>query len=136
MGNLVNSILLSTMTVVMSTNPLPAQNFYRGPCEEGEICTTVELKIPQQWIVMIEDQVPDFQEWVYRAIEGKVNKSEEKILKKEIDRCLNEGTPIPDTRYTIINQALNRDDYKNRKERDAEAKIKLNRSKSGIKQRP
>lgn len=66
---------------------------------------------------ILEDIIIDIQDWIALAVLGKVNKSEEHIIRKEISESIKEGSGIPDSKADIINKRFNRPGYKNRKER-------------------
>ena len=86
------------------------------PAGGEEICVT----IPDGWRPIAEDSIISLDQWIYDAIQGKVNKSEERIIKKEIDLSLQKGEAIPATRDAIRDHYLGRPEYKNRKQRDEE----------------
>lgn len=81
---------------------------------------TICIDIPDEWRTTIEDSVISLDDWIYKALEGKNNSCEGRIIKKEVAISIEENEEIPAGRQAIINKHLNRPGYKNRKTRENE----------------
>ncbi len=80
----------------------------------------ITLNIPDTEIAVVENDVVDAEKWIQDAWEGKYNKCKERLIKGEIERSIQNNEIIPPGEGAVINKALNRPDYKNRKARDLE----------------
>ncbi len=79
----------------------------------------IVLDIPDKDIAVVENDVPDAEQWIKAAWAGKVNKSRDRMIQAEVSRSLNAKEGLPSTGDAIIAKAMSRSDYKNRKQRDA-----------------
>ena len=78
----------------------------------------ITLEIPDIEISVVENDVVDAEQWIRDAWAGKVNRCEERMINEEIKQSVLHGESIPAGRSAIINKALNRPTYKNRKQRE------------------
>jgi len=79
---------------------------------------TICIQVTQQEIDAVNDSVMDATSWLEQAWAGKVNKSEERIIKKEVDLSIENNEAVPAGRDAIIQKHLNRPGYKKRKDRE------------------
>lgn len=78
----------------------------------------ITLDIPDKDIQVVENDVMDAEEWIRNAWNGKLNKCKERLIKQEVDTSIKNGEVIPSNENEIIDKALSRPNYKNRKERE------------------
>lgn len=78
----------------------------------------IYIDVPQEELDIVEDSSFEAQEWLENAWRGKVNRSKDRIIRKEIEQSLGEGSPIPNTKEEIIEKHLNRPGYKKRRDRN------------------
>lgn len=76
------------------------------------------IDIPDREITIVENDVIDAEKWLRDAWAGKVNKSKSRLIDGEIKRSIQEMTSIPTTEDGIIDKALQRPDFKLRKDRE------------------
>jgi hypothetical protein len=66
-------------------------------------------------------------EWISQAVEGKINNGWKRFQREWTDKLMNDDSftdPIPSNKADFIALVTDRDDYKNRKTRDDEARAK------------
>lgn len=80
----------------------------------------IVLTIPDKDIAIVENDVVDAEQWIKDAWAGKLNKCRERMIRNEVETSLSAGETIPASKDAILNKAMNRPGFKNRKQRDAE----------------
>lgn len=83
------------------------------------------ININDRDIRITEDIVIDFEDWIIRAVQGKISKAKSRLIQNEIQQSLKEGSPIPSTEDAIIDKRFNRPDYKSQRELAAEQESEL-----------
>lgn len=81
---------------------------------------TITLTIPDDEIRIVENDVPNAEQWLIEAWNGKVANCKSRIIKEEINRSVLSNESIPAGEEAIVNKHFNRPDYKNRKDRDTD----------------
>ncbi len=80
---------------------------------------TITLTIPDSDIKVVEHDVLDAEQWIRDAWAGKLNKCKQRLINQEIEKSMNESSALPAGEAAVIQKALNRPGYENRKQRDA-----------------
>lgn len=79
----------------------------------------LSITVPDSEVDIVQTDVISAQQWLLNAWKGKVARSRERIIRREVDKSLSEGTAIPDTEEGIIDKYLERPDYQTREEKEA-----------------
>lgn len=79
---------------------------------------TITIEIPDQDIAIIESIVPDTEEWIQNAVDGKLNACRKRIIKREIGLSVKKKETLPAGEDAIIQKYLNRPDGDKRGFRD------------------
>ena len=78
----------------------------------------IVLEIPDEDIKIVETDVMNAEQWIRDAWAGKLRKSKERIIRKEIEASVNAGESIPAGEAEIIEKAFDRKSYQSREERE------------------
>jgi len=86
----------------------------------------VLLELTDTEVRLLEHYVPDVKEWLDGMITGKLNSCKKRLVTAEFNKALQEGTSLSATPDAIVDNCLSAPGYKNRKQRDEEAKQRGN----------
>ena len=90
----------------------------------ADLTITVTISDTDQKV--LKDNLLDIDDWVQRAVEGKINNCWGRLHQRWTDKLTNDETftdPLPSNKTDFVNLVLARPDYKDRATRDAEAVI-------------
>jgi hypothetical protein len=86
----------------------------------------ITLVIPDDEILIVENDVPDAVQWIKSAWVGKVANCKSRIVQAEVKLSIQSGEKLPVGEDAIALKYLQRPDYKSRAERDLES-LNLNK---------
>lgn len=70
--------------------------------------------------ICLENALSDIEEWIVKAVEGKINNCKKRMVESCVEILREEGESIPVSDEELITGFVTRPDYKNRKKRDEE----------------
>lgn len=80
---------------------------------------TITLIIPDDDIKVVESEVLDAEQWIKDAWAGKLAKSKDRMIKREIDRSVKANEAIPAGETAIIDKVIKDPKFETRKEIEA-----------------
>ena len=79
------------------------------------------MTISQEDIKCLENDLLGIEDWIAKAIEGKINNCKKRMINQWIPRLRSKGEEIPSEDSALVDKITKHKDYKNRKKRDEES---------------
>ena len=76
------------------------------------------LKTTGQEEKIIEMRIMDSSIWIQKVWDEKVSNTKEWLIRNEVEYCIKNNIPIPQTNEAILQQALTRDNRKTREKKE------------------
>ena len=79
------------------------------------------ITISQEDIKCLENDLLDIEDWIAKAIEGKINNCKKRMINEWVPKFRKGSDNIPGEDSAFIDKITKHKDYKNRKKRDEES---------------